>query len=70
MSTPDLLSGEQFEPTAEQIEQRARELCAEDGLNPDIPMPEGWDDSQPGAGWRGFVAQARDELIAENVFAK
>ena len=70
MATPDASLGEDFEPTAEQIEQRAREMCGEDGLDPDAPMPEGWEDSRPGAGWTGYIEKARQELIAENMWAK
>ena len=56
------------EPTAEQIETRARELCIADGLDPDLPAPEGWDDAHRGARWRGYAEQAKQELIAENLF--
>jgi len=60
---------EPIEPTAEQIETRARELCIADGLDPDAPAPEGWDPAHVGAVWRGHAEQARQELIAENLFA-
>lgn len=61
--------GSSIEPTADQIEKRARELCREDGLDPDQPAPEGWDPAVQGAQWRGYAEQARQELQAENFYA-
>jgi hypothetical protein len=58
-----------IEPTPEQIEARARELCIADGLDPDVPAPEGWDSAHPGARWRGYVEDAKQELIAEGLFS-
>jgi hypothetical protein len=57
------------EPTADQIEARARQLCIADGLDPDLPSPEGWDDAHQGSRWRGYAEEAKQELIAEGVFA-
>jgi hypothetical protein len=58
-----------IESTADKIEKRARELCIADGLDPDVPAPEGWDDAHPGARWRGYAEEAKRELIAEGIFA-
>lgn len=70
MNTPIAPSDKQFEPSDQQIEERARQLCSEDGLDPDAPMREGWDDVRHGPQWTGYAEQAKQELISENLFAK
>ena len=56
------------EPTLDQIEKRARELSIQDGLDPDQPATEAWDKTHPGARWRGYAEQARQELLAEALY--
>ncbi len=69
MTTPDTPPEQQFQPSDEQIEERARQLCSEDGLDPDQRLGEVWHDSRTAPQWTGYAAQAKQELFAENLFA-
>jgi hypothetical protein len=58
-----------YVPTDAQIEKRARDICERDGIDPDGSKPAGWDPTHDGPMWTGYVAMAREELLAEYIYS-